>query len=441
MPSETKPAGEKNGTSAGKQEVIGRASRAGAIAVIEAHLAILKGKPLRAAISEALRDHPKLGGNDRRFVAFAVRELSRHQRWLDLQARARGRPPSSFTLREDEAIFRYALWRRVISGAPADRVMVEVALPGPIRPRSIPDAVLKEELAKEPSIELPADEVERAATVHSFPNWLAKELAAAAPAGELEAILAALNREPFLTMRVRPPGSRDELLPVLQAAGFPVRACAELPDAIAATDEGRAIFDSRWMKEGRLQVMDLGSQLLAALCRAKEGQIVVDSCAGAGGKTIALADAVGPTGRVYGHDTSAKRLAEAKTRTNELKLRHVSFPKEPRLDLAEIVLVDAPCSGTGTLAREPDQKWKLTAKLVADFQKTQLEILDSLAPKVKPGTVIVYGTCSLLRDEDEVVVERFLARHRDFRLDGEPLRVWPHRIDGGGFFGARLVKS
>lgn len=422
-------------------ELIGRASRSGAVAVLEAHLAILKGKPLRAAISEALRDHPKLGGNDRRFVAFAVRELSRHQRLLDLHGRLRGRPPSSFTLRGDEAIFRYALWRRVLTGADVERVMVEVALPGPIRPRSIPDAVLREELAKAPSLELPSDAVERAATLHSFPNWLAKELAAAVPTGELDAVLEALNREPFLSLRVRPNGSRDELLPVLVAAGHPLRACAELPDAVQLTDEGRAIFDSRWMKEGRLQVMDLGSQLLAALCRVQPGQTVVDFCAGAGGKTIALADAVGPTGRVYGHDSSAKRLAEAKTRANELKLRHVSFPKEPRLDLADVVLVDAPCSGTGTLAREPDQKWKLTRDQVSGFQKTQLEILHEIAPKVRSGAVIVYGTCSLLRAEDEEVVERFLATHPGFTLDGPPLRVWPHRIDGGGFFGARLVKS
>lgn len=420
--------------------VVGRASRSGATAVIEAHLAVLKGKPLRAAISEALQKHEKLGGNDRRFVAFAVRELSRHQRLLDLAAKARGRPPSSFNLAGDQAIFRYALWRRLLTGATVERTMVEVALPGPVRPRSVPDAVIEQELSKDVALELSDDPLDRAATLHSFPNWLAKAIAEVAPAGELEAILAALNREPFLTLRVRPNGSRDELLPMLTDAGYPVKACDELPDALQLTDEGRAIFESRWMKEGRLLVMDLGSQLLADLCRARPGQHIVDYCAGAGGKSIFLADAVGPTGRVYAHDSSAKRLAEAKERCGQLKLRHVSFPNEPRLDLADLVLVDAPCSGTGTLAREPDQKWKLTKDKIAEFQKTQLEILEKVVAPLKKGGVIVYGTCSVLKDEDEVVVERFLARHPECALDGAPLRVWPHRIAGGGFFGARLVK-
>lgn len=421
--------------------LIGRASRPGVTAVVEAHLAVLKGKPIRSAIAETLAKHSKLGGNDRRFVAFATRELSRHQRLLDLAAKARGRAPSSLKLPEDQAIFRYALWRKELTGASVEAVMAEVGLPGPVRPRSMADAVIKEALAKDVVLDFGDDPIERAAAKHSFPNWMAKAIAEQAPAGELDAVLAALNREPFLTMRVRPNGTRETLLPELIAAGYPVQSCPELPDAIRLNDEGRAIFESRWMKEGRLLVMDLGSQLLADLCRAAPGQTVVDYCAGAGGKTIFLADAVGPNGRVYAHDTSAKRLVEAKERAAQLKLRHISFPKEPRLDLADLALVDAPCSGVGTLAREPDQKWKLTREKVLEFQKTQLQILETVVAGLKAGGVIVYGTCSLLRDENDAVVEQFLAKHAECRLDGEPLRVWPNRIDGGGFFGARLVKQ
>lgn len=167
---------------------------------------------------------------------------------------------------------------------------------------------------------------------------------------------------------------------------------------------------------------------------------MVDYCAGAGGKTIFLADAVGPSGRVHAWDESPKRLQEAKRRTAELKLRNVSFPAELRLEPADVVLVDAPCSGTGTLGREPDQKWKLSKKQVAEFAATQRSILASVAPKLKPGAVLVYGTCSVLREEDEDVVAWFLGKHPGFTLARE-LRVWPHRLEGGGFFGARLVKS
>lgn len=420
--------------------VVGLPSRKAATAALKAHVAVLKGTPLRKAISEALAGGGNLGGKERRFVAFAARELSRHLRRVDLSAKARGYTAARLHLPEDQALLRYALWRKELTGADAERVMVELQLPGPIRPRSLPDAVLREQLEKDVAVDLGATPLEQAANRHSFPTWLAEAIAVAAPEGELEDVLAALNREPTLTFRVRPPGTRDEVLEALTVKGIEVEACAEEPDALRATTESRAIFETRWVKEGRLQVMDLGSQQLAAFCDAKPGMTVVDYCAGAGGKTLALADAVGPTGRVYAWDNSPGRLKEAKRRVGEAKLRHVSFPNEPRVDLADLVLVDAPCSGSGTLGREPDQKWKLSAKKIAEFSKTQAELLDTLAPRLKAGAVLVYGTCSVLRDEDEAVVERFLAGHPDFHLEAS-LRVWPHRLEGGGFFGARLRKA
>ncbi len=422
-------------------QVVGKPTRAAVSAVIKAHVAVIKGKPLRAAISEQLFAHEKLGGKERRFVAFASRELSRHLRRIDLSAKAHGWPPSKLSLPEDLAILRFALWRKELTHASAARACLELALPGPIRPRSLPDAVIAKVLEQDITLDFGKSPVDRAASMHSFPTWLAEAIEASAPEGQLEPILEALNREPFMTFRVRPPGSRAELLEAANAEGFQLVPCDDAPDAVRVADERRAIFDSRWVKEGRLQVMDLGSQQLAALCRASEGQTVVDYCAGAGGKTIYLADAVGPKGRVYAWDNNPKRLKEGKQRVGEAKLRHVSFPAEPRIDLADLVLVDAPCSGTGTLGREPDQKWKLSKDAISGFTKTQREILGLVGAKMKPGAVLIYGTCSVLRDEDEAVVEAFLATHPEFSLDGPMLRVWPHQIDGGGFFGARLLKQ
>ncbi len=419
--------------------VVGRPTRSAATAVVKAHVAVLDGKPLRAALSEALDQAERLGGSERRFVAFAVRELSRHQRLLELWARSAGHPASKLQLQEDEALLRYALWRHHVTGATAERVVVEIGLPGPVRPRSIPDNVLVRAL-EAPRPPLPPEPLERAATQHSFPGWLVDAIGRAAPTGELEAVLAALNLEPTLTLRARPAGTRAEVLAQLASLGVAAEACDELPDALRITDDRRAVFDSGPLKNGRLQVMDLGSQQLAALCQVTPGMTVVDWCSGAGGKALALADAVGPTGRVFAHDSSKRRLSEARRRAAELKLRQISFPDAPRLDLAQVILVDAPCSGTGTLGREPDQKWKLSAKAVAQFAQTQGEILDEVAAGAVPGAVVVYGTCSVLREEDEDVVEAFLARHPDFSLDGGSLRVWPHRSRSGGFFGARLKK-
>lgn len=414
-------------------EVPGIASRKAATAALKAHVAVIKGTPLRRAISEALHEGGNLGGKERRYIAFATRELSRHMRLLSVYAVAHGH--SKLNLPEDQAIFRYAMWRRYVCHAPVDKIMTEIQLPGPIRPRGIPDQLIKTELTREVQVDL-SDPAAR----HSFPTWLAEKIAAVAPPGELDAILEGLNREPTLTLRVRPAGTREKLLEELRGKQLEVEACEELPDALRVTDGSRAIFETRWMKEGRLQVMDLGSQLLADFCRAKPGEVVVDYCAGAGGKTLVLADAVTPTGRVYAWDANEKRLKEGKNRVAELKLRHVTFPTAPRIDLADLVLIDAPCSGTGTLGREPDQKWKLTAKQVDELTVTQLGILRDVAKQLRSGARIVYGTCSVLRDENEGVVEKFLAQTPGFTLE-EQLRVWPHKLEGGGFFGARLRKG
>lgn len=243
-------------------EVPGIASRKAATAALNAHVAVIKGTPLRRAISEALFEGGNLGGKERRYIAFATRELSRHMRLLNLYAVAHGH--SKLNLPEDQAIFRYAMWRRYVCKAPVDKIMTEIQLPGPIRPRGIPDQLIKAELTREVTVDLSDP-----ATRHSFPTWLAEKIAAVAPPGELDAVLESLNREPTLTLRVRPSGTRDKLLEELRTKKLEVEACEELPDAIRVTDGSRAIFETRWMKEGRLQVMDLGSQLLADFCHAK----------------------------------------------------------------------------------------------------------------------------------------------------------------------------
>ncbi len=438
---------------------LGRPSRKAATAALEAHLAIQKGDPLRAALSTALKDAGKLGGHERRFAAFATRELSRHQRFLDLAARSLGHPPGRWLLPEDRALVRFALWRRIYSGAGWREISSELKLPGPIRPRTIHDHVLQE-LAETPLPELGeelVDPVERAAALHSLPNWLAKALAACVPEREVEPLFAALNRDPRVFLRARPPGARQERLSELRAEGIAAEPVPWAPDALCITEPGMRVFESAPMKRGLLQVQEPGSQLIAALGRIEVARaLAVDACAGAGGKTLALADLVGEGGRVVATDKSRRRLEEARRRVRELGLRNVSFPDPAPLKDADLVLVDAPCSGTGSLAREPEQKWRLTAAAVKTFAQTQREILETTVSALKPGAVLVYATCSLLREENEDVVEALLAAHPELQvepagevlgpdaapvLSGPYLRVWPHRVSAGGFFAARLRRS
>lgn len=443
--------------------LLGRPSRRAATAALEAHVAVQKGEPLRLALSEALRDAEGLGGQERRYAALVTRELSRHQRLLDLAARSLGHAPGKLGMIEDHALVRYTLWRRVLCGEDWKRIGPEVKLPGPIRPRTLKDPFLEALVTAPlpelpPGVELPLD---RIASRHSFPTWLVERLAPRLSETSLEALLAALNEEPGLTFRARPPEQREAVLAALAEEGVEAQALEAAPGALRIVDASHRVFETRVMKAGRLQVQDVGSQLIAEACHPPGGSLtgrsVADVCAGAGGKTLALADAVGPSGKVYAGDRSRRRLQDARERVRELGLRNVSFPQPLPLGSADVLLIDAPCSGTGSLAREPDQKWKLNPKAVATFQATQLALLEEVARAAKRGAVLVYATCSVLAEENDEVVQGFLARTPGYTLeplapvygperagllcDGPYLRALPPQVPGGGFFAARLRKD
>lgn len=427
---------------------LGRPSRSAATAALNAHLSVLKGEPLRLSLSNALKEQKNLGGQERRFAALATRELSRHMRVLDMAAKLLGHSPSDWALKEDQVLVRYVLWRRLFTEGTPQKILAEAKLPGPLRPRSVKDSVLELMINGElVEPQLPEDPVERAAVVRSFPNWLASKLSERVPVGEVDALLGALNQEPSLVLRARPPGTREKLIEALNAEGVEAEALPQQPDALRVTDVGNKIFETRPMKTGRLQVMDLGSQLIAALCGATAESTIADVCAGAGGKSLMLAD---HAARVFAGDISKRRLQDARDRAAELRVRNVSFPAELPLSMVDVALVDAPCSGIGALSREPDQKWKLNPKAITEFSRKQAAILEQTAKKLRTSAVLVYATCSLLREENEAIVESFLSSHPDFVLEPAEqfvakeatangyLMSLPHRISGGGFFAARL---
>ncbi|MFT4242371.1 MAG: RsmB/NOP family class I SAM-dependent RNA methyltransferase [Acidovorax sp.] len=220
---------------------------------------------------------------------------------------------------------------------------------------------------------------------------------------------------------------------------------------------------------GAIEVQDEGSQLLALLLDAKRGEMVVDFCAGAGGKTLAIGAAMRSTGRLYAFDVSAHRLDALKPRLARSGLSNVhpaaiAHERDERIKrLAgkiDRVLVDAPCSGLGTLRRNPDLKWRQSLKAVEELTAKQAAILDSAARLLKPGGRLVYATCSILPQENEAIAEAFSAAHPDFapldarealqqfKVDGAPglcsggasghgyLRLWPHLHQTDGFFAA-----
>jgi 16S rRNA (cytosine967-C5)-methyltransferase len=438
-------------------EELGRASKVAAKVALRAHVEVLGGEGIRRALAEALEAEPKLGGQERRFAALAARELSRHQRLLDLAARQLGHSPGQWARDEDRALTRYVLWRRIFTGATWSAVGREVRLPGPLRPRTVPDRVLQALLeAPLPAPPLPEDAVERAAVWHSLPGWLSRKLAQQVEPQEVEPLFAALAHEPELILRVRGPQGTEAVVRELGEAGVEVEALVPALRALRVRGRGRGIFEAAAMKQGRLQVQDLGSQLIAELCRVEgPSPRAVDYCAGAGGKSLALVDVLGAGARIEAADKSARRLGEARRRVAELGVTQVRFTPAPRVEEADLVLVDAPCSGTGALGREPEAKWRLSVREVERYARIQRKLLDDVGARVRPGGALVYATCSLLREEDEEVVEGFLAGSAGWVLrpavevlwwgapewfSGAYLRVWPHRAAGGGYFAARLER-
>jgi 16S rRNA (cytosine967-C5)-methyltransferase len=435
-------------------EALGRPSRKAATAALHATVAILEGRGLKGALSEALAEAPGLGGQERRYAALVTRELCRHQRLLDLAGRLLGSAPGEWALREDLALARYVLWRRLFTDATPSRIQAETLLPGPLRPRSVADKDLARlstgPLPPEPQLE----GLDRIAARESFPTWLAEAMARLP--GEPGALMAALNREPGLVLRTRPAGTALAQRAALAASGVVAEVIDGLPDALHIPGRGARVFETAPMKKGGLQVQDAGSQLIVALCRPDDGfagATFADVCAGAGGKTLALADLAGPGGRVDAWDRSQPRLGEARRRARELGLRNVRFPKELALGEADVILVDAPCSGSGNLSREPDLKWKLTPRLVAGFAERQRKLLSDTLSAAGEGAVVVYATCSLLAEENEQVVEQLTREHPNVEVEdasallpesvraGRFLRVLPGTFPGGGFFGARLRKG
>jgi 16S rRNA (cytosine967-C5)-methyltransferase len=217
---------------------------------------------------------------------------------------------------------------------------------------------------------------------------------------------------------------------------------------------------------GAVEVQDEGSQLLALLLDAKRGEMVVDFCAGAGGKTLAIGATMRNTGRLYAFDTSAHRLDALKPRLARSKLSNVhpaaiAHERDERIKrLAgkiDRVLVDAPCSGLGTLRRNPDLKWRQSPQSVQELTAKQAAILQSAARLLKSGGRLIYATCSILPEENEAIAEAFAAANPDFQAEdvsellkglkipnakslciggegGRFLRLWPHLHSTDGFF-------
>ncbi len=359
-------------------------------------------KPADAQLSAFFRNYPNFGARDRSFIAEAVYGVLRRLRSLQLLAapptprrlllawlaRHGGRNMREFEALEDKAqLDKVELeWLRSLKGAKLE---------------DQPEAVRLD-----------------------LPDWLHERLAA--QYGEhLPALMDSLNSAAPLDLRVNPlKATRDEVLVQLNREGV-VAAGTPLSPLGMRLQGKPALQKHPLFLDGSVEVQDEGSQLLGLMLAPKRGEMVCDFCAGAGGKTLLLGALMRGSGRLYAFDTSEKRLGKMKPRlvrsglqnVQALLIAHERDAKVKRLaGKFDRVLVDAPCSGLGTLRRNPDLKWRQTPESVAELTQIQANILAAAARLVKSGGRLVYATCSLLVAENEDIVAAFLAENPEFHL-------------------------
>lgn len=317
----------------------------------------------------------------------------------------------------------------------------------------------------------PADLMERHR--HNLPEWLVQPLKDQL-GDEFWPLVEQLNRGAGLDLRVNDfKAKRADVQKELAKAGIKAVATPYSPWGLRIAGKP-ALNKSEGFLRGDFEVQDEGSQLLALLLDAKRGEMVVDFCAGAGGKTLAIGAAMRSTGRLYAFDTSAHRLDSFKPRMARSGLSNVhpaaiSHERDERVKRLsgkiDRVLVDAPCTGLGTLRRNPDLKWRQSPQAVEEMAVKQAAILQSASRLLKSGGRLVYATCSVLPQENEAIAEAFSGANPDFEPlvvgavlsglkvadaaslchGGESghlyLRLWPQRHATDGFFAAVWQKK
>lgn len=327
------------------------------------------------------------------------------------------------------------------------------------------NAILRNALRGLAGIELPDPESDPAGhlcVVHSHPRWLVDRWIGCFGLEETSALCRANNEIPPLVLRVNTlKATRDEMLAGLAQSGLDVKASAWAPEGIVLAKPSASPRAMPEITEGALFIQDAASQLVSRLLAPREGERVLDLCAGAGGKTTHLAVLMANRGEIVAADLQHAKLCvlESTARrwgvsTVQTAVADATDPQQTAaLGTFDRVLVDAPCSGLGTLRRNPEIRWHLTERKLAGMPPLQGRILENAAACVKPGGVLLYSTCSVMPEENDGVVAAFLEKHPDFSparaeahvprgvIDGEGFfRTFPHRHGTDGFFGALLAR-
>jgi 16S rRNA (cytosine967-C5)-methyltransferase len=395
--------------------------------------------PADSVVSGYFRQHRELGHADRAFVAETVFAVLRRKRSLTARC---GDDVTSRRLLLALLACVLGLNRRQLEPVLSESESKWLAAAKAVKPADLPVAVRLD-----------------------LPDWLYDALSGAFVADELEQLANVLNQPAPLDLRVNTEKSaRPAVLERLRADGLVASACPYSPLGIRLAGKP-ALARHPLFVEGSIEVQDEGSQLLGFLLQPRRGEMVADFCAGAGGKTLLLGALMRSQGRLYAFDVNEKRLTKLKPRLARSGLSNVHpvrIESERDIKIRRLagkldrVLVDAPCSGLGTLRRNPDLKWRQTPASVAELAVKQASILAAAATLLKPGGRLVYATCSLLTAENDAIVDAFLAAHPEFAVCsaqeilarqaiaidcGDRLRLLPHRHGTDAFFATAMERT
>ncbi len=408
-------------------------------------------------LARAFRERRDLASSDRRMVAETVYGLVRWERRLEsiadeMLASPRGRrEPISAMARQELKLLVYELRQ----GIPAEALAADAR-------RLTGHALDLGAAARDDAGLADRDGVDREAMRVSFPTWLYQRFIESHGEKEAAPLAMAMNtRAPMCVRANTVKCPREDLISRLAEEAISAKPTRLSPVGLTLETRVNAFALSAF-REGLFEVMDEGSQLVAEAVAPPPRGRVVDACAGAGGKTLALAAMLANQGRILALDTNGKKLEELRRRARRAgisnlaarEVRGSELPPEAKLGGWDRVLVDAPCSGLGTLRRNPEARWRLSQRTVDGYPPDQLALLVAYAPLVATGGRLIYATCSVLREENDGVVERFLRERGDFSLfplkeiwgkaraaevgDGTFLRLLPHVHDTDGFFAAVL---
>ncbi len=301
-------------------------------------------------------------------------------------------------------------------------------------------------------LEVPADPAEALALRRSLPAWLAELLLAWLPAERAEAFALACNQPPTLDLRVNPlRASAADVLAAIQAAGMQAEALPGLPHGLTLSGRSGDLRRLPGFGEGHWCVQDRAAQRIAPLLEPQPGQWVLDACAAPGGKSTHAAELMGDQGQVWAVDRSDARLERVRRNAERLGIGCIRTLPAQAQQLAELkpqwigrfdrILVDAPCSGLGTLARHADARWRITPQAIAELQELQRALLEGMLPLLAPAGRLVYATCTVHPAENGELVAAFLAEHPELQLLASS-QSWPGEggHGGDGFYAAVIER-